>query len=75
MAAAGGALVPSAHHPPAAAGTTASFRVADIDTALVRGQTRDGTVVSPKTAINAHGSVARCRDTEGNGVALHSMAD
>ncbi|MFA6108611.1 MAG: VOC family protein [Candidatus Latescibacterota bacterium] len=71
---AGGALVKSPRHQPAAVGTTVYFSVSDLDAALARVEANGGTVISPKTSIGEHGYIAHFRDTEGNGVALHSMA-
>jgi len=46
----------------------------DLNTPLSRVESAGGKVIMPKTSIGENGFMARFIDTEGNKVALHSMA-
>lgn len=69
---AGGALVQSAHHKPAATGTIVYLHAPDLDGILSRVAAAGGKVVLPKTHIGDPGHIAVIEDTEGNHVGLHA---
>jgi predicted enzyme related to lactoylglutathione lyase len=45
----------------------------DLDEVLKRIPAAGGSVIKPRTSIGQHGFIAVFKDTEGNGVGLHSM--
>jgi predicted enzyme related to lactoylglutathione lyase len=45
----------------------------DLDEVLKRIPAAGGSVIKPRTSIGEHGFIAIFKDTEGNGVGLHSM--
>ena len=71
-----GALVQESEQQPSLHGTTVYFYIdGDLTTALNRVKPAGGEVLSPKVMVSEQiGYIAFFKDTEGNKVALHSMA-
>lgn len=69
-----GALVKGDGYLPAHTGPVIYFSVADIAETLSRIETAGGKVLIPKTDIGQYGHFAHFEDTEGNRLALHTMA-
>jgi len=71
---AAGALIKGASYEPSHAGTVVYFSVENIDETLRRVNAYGGKTLMQKTSIGTYGSIAHYEDTEGNRLALHSMA-
>ncbi|GFE57123.1 VOC family protein [Geobacter sp. AOG1] len=71
---AAGSLVKGDGYVPARTGTVIYFSVQDIPATLERVAAGGGKELLPKTSIGQYGFIGRFEDTEGNVVALHSMA-
>jgi predicted enzyme related to lactoylglutathione lyase len=70
----GGAITKMDGASPGQGGTLIYLNVeGDLDGVLQRVPAAGGAVVKPRTAIGEHGFIAIVKDTEGNGVGLHSM--
>lgn len=70
----GGAITKMNGALPGPGGTLVYLNVeGDLDGVLKRIPTAGGSVVKPRTSIGEHGFIAIVKDTEGNGVGLHSM--
>jgi predicted enzyme related to lactoylglutathione lyase len=72
-AGAAGAFIKGLYEP-SHAGTVVYFSVENIDETLRRVNAYGGKTLMPKTSIGTYGSIAHYEDTEGNRLALHSMA-
>ena len=70
----GGTLVKAAGSRPSQEGTLVYFSVGDIDGTLKKIIAGGGEIILPKMSIGEYGVVARFEDSEGNRVALHTMA-
>ena len=71
---AGGALILGDGYVPNATGTTVYFSSEDIDGTNAKISAAGGSVIVPKMSIGEFGFISQFIDTEGNRVALHSMA-
>jgi hypothetical protein len=71
---ASGALMQSEYSVPSKRGSLVYFGTDDIERTLGRVEAKGGKIIKPKTAIGQYGYFAVFEDTEGNAVALHSMA-
>ena len=71
----GGAIMAGPGQTPSGSGVTIYFKGGDdLTTFLARVEPAGGSVIMPKTLINAQiGHIALFHDTEGNRVGLHSM--
>jgi hypothetical protein len=70
----GGAITKMNGASPGTGGTLVYLNVeGDLDGVLKRIPTAGGSVLKPRTSIGEHGFIAIIKDTEGNGVGLHSM--
>ncbi len=71
----GGAVVKGEGYEPTNAGSVVYLNGGDdLDVPLARVEKAGGKVLFPKTSIGENGFIAQFMDTEGNRVALHSMA-
>ena len=71
----GGAIVQMEGMNPSADGSTVYLNGGDdLSVALSKVENAGGSIVMPKTNIDENGFIAQFIDTEGNRVALHSMA-
>jgi len=71
----GGALVQGEGYVPSAQGTLVYLNGGDDCGAILsRVQSAGGTLLQPKTSLGRHGFFGAFLDTEGNKVAVHSMA-
>jgi len=70
----GGALVKAEGYKPSYEGTVVYFGVDDIDKTLQKVTASGGKTVLQKMPIGEYGFIAHFQDSEGNRVALHSMA-
>ena len=64
---------PRKRETPDLSGTTIYFESEDCGNELSNIENLGGMIIVPKTSIGEHGFYAQFQDTEGNGVALHSM--
>ena len=71
---AAGALIKGKGYEPSHAGTVVYFTVDDIDATLKKVIAHHGKMLVPRTSIGQYGYIAQYEDTEGNRLALHSMA-
>lgn len=71
---AGGALVKEEGFVPSQTGILIYFSVPDIEATLARVTANGGKMLIPKTSIGEYGFVGYFKDTEGNRLALHTMA-
>jgi len=71
---AAGTLIKGESYEPSHAGTVVYFSVDDIEEILRRINANNGKTLMPKTNIGEYGFIAHFEDTEGNRLALHSMA-
>jgi hypothetical protein len=71
---AAGTLMQSEDYTPSHLGSMVYFAVPDIDATLARVQANGGRVLNPRMSVGEYGFVAHFEDSEGNRVALHSMA-
>lgn len=71
---AAGTLMQSEDYTPSHLGSMVYFAVPDIDATLARAQANGGRVLNPRMSVGEYGFVAHFEDSEGNRVALHSMA-
>ena len=69
-----GSLVQQESYIPSHEGSMVYFSVGDIEAALGRVAENGGKVLNGKTGIGEYGFVAHFEDSEGNRVALHSVA-
>jgi len=70
----GGAITELDGVSPGQGGTLVYLNVeGDLDGVLKRIPSAGGSVLKPRTAIGEHGFIAIVKDSEGNGVGLHSM--
>ena len=70
----GGTLVKAAGYRPSQEGTLVYFSVGDIDGTLKKIIAGGGEIILPKMSIGEYGVVTQFEDSEGNRVALHTMA-
>lgn len=69
-----GSLVAAPGYEPSKSGTVIYFSVPDIEATLALAEQNGGKTLIPKTNIGQYGFFAHFEDTEGNRLALHTMA-
>jgi predicted enzyme related to lactoylglutathione lyase len=72
---ASGALAKGDVYVPSMTGAIVYFSVDDLDPVLARAEALGAEVLYPKKSIGPNGFVAEIRDSEGNRLALHALAD
>lgn len=71
---ASGTLVKAEGYKPSHEGALIYFSVGDIEATLQKVIANGGKILLPKMSINEYGFIAHFEDSEGNRVALHTMA-
>jgi len=71
---AAGTLIKGGMYKPSHEGLLVYFSVPSVEEYLPKVEALGGKILMPKTSIGQHGFIGWIQDTEGNRVAIHSMA-